>query len=130
MRYLSQDWLDETRLMAADQPTHPGASGRIQYVVTGGPDGDVKYSWELQDGRLLASHLGSIADPDVTVTAPYSEWVKIARGELDMSAAFMQGVVKVAGDIGKWLHLLPISRTPEYTELQAAIRAVTEYPDA
>lgn len=130
MRYLSQDWLDETRAMAAGQPEHPGASGRIQYVVTGGPDGDVKYSWELEDGRLLASHLGTIADPDVTVTAPYAEWVKIARGELDMSAAFMQGVVKVAGDTGRWFRLLPITRTPEYTELQAEIRAVTEYPDA
>jgi predicted lipid carrier protein YhbT len=130
VRYLSQVWLDETRLMAADQPAHVGASGRIQYMVTGGPDGDVKYSWELEDGRLLASHLGTIPDPDVTVTAPYAEWVKIARGELDMSAAFMQGVVKVAGDTGKWLLLLPITRTHEYTGLQAEIRAITEYPDA
>ncbi len=73
---------------------------------------------------------GTIADPDVTVTAPYAEWVKIARGELDMSAAFMQGVIKVAGDTGKWLHLLPITRTLEYTGLQAEIRAITEYPDA
>ncbi len=129
MRYLSQEWLDETRALAADQPAHPGATGRIQYVVTAGPDGDVKYSWELQDGTLLASHLGTIADPDVTVTAPYSEWVKIARGELDMSAAFMQGVIKVAGDTGIWLHLLPITRTREYTGLQAQIRAFTEYPD-
>ncbi len=130
MRYLSQEWLDETRLMAADQPTHVGASARMQYVVTGGPDGDVKYSWELEDGRLLASHLGTIPDPDVTVTAPYGEWVKIARGELDMSAAFMQGVVKVAGDTGKWLLLLPITRTLEYVGLQAEIRAITEYPGA
>lgn len=130
MRYLSQEWLDETRALAADQPPRPGATARIQYVVTGGPDGDVKYSWELQDGRLLASHLGTIADPDVTVTAPYGEWVKIARGELDMSAAFMQGVIKVAGDTGKWLHLLPITRSREYTGLQDHIRSFTEYPDA
>lgn len=130
MRYLSQEWLDETRALAADQPARPGATGRIQYVVTSGPDGDVKYSWELEDGRLLASHLGTIADPDVTVTAPYSEWVKIARGELDMSAAFMQGVIKIAGDTGLWLHLLPITRSREYTGLQDHIREFTEYPEA
>jgi len=130
VRYLSQEWLDETRTLAAEQPARPGATARIQYVVTGGPDGDVKYSWELQDGMLLASHLGTIADPDVTVTAPYKEWVKIARGELDMSAAFMQGVVKVTGDTGKWLHLLPITRSREYTGLQEHIRSFTEYPDA
>ena len=130
MRYLSQEWLDETRALAADQPARPGATARIQYVVTAGPEGDVKYSWELQDGRLLASHLGTIADPDLTVTAPYADWVKIAKGELDMSAAFMQGVVKVAGDTGKWLFLLPITRSGDYTVLQAKIRELTEYPEA
>lgn len=128
MKYLSQEWLDETRAMAADQPLRPGASARIQFVVTGGPDGDVKYSWVLEDGKLLESHLGVIADPDVTITAPFADWVKIARGELDMSAAFMQGVVKVAGDMGKFLQLLPITQSREYLDLQARIRAVTEFP--
>lgn len=130
MRYLSQEWLDETRALAADQPVRPGASGRIQYVITGGPDGDVKYTWELEDGKLLASHLGTVPDPDLTITAPYAEWVRIARGELDMSAAFMQGIVKVAGDTGKWLLLLPITRSREYLALQERIREFTEYPDA
>jgi len=130
VRYLSQEWLDETRAMAADQPVRPGASARIQYVVTGGPDGGVEYGWELQDGQLLASHLGVIADPDLTITAPYADWVKIAQGSLDMSAAFMQGVVKVAGDTGIWLGLLPITQSREYLELQGRIRAVTEYPEA
>jgi predicted lipid carrier protein YhbT len=130
VRYLSQEWLDETRAMATQQPVRPGASARIQYVITAGPDGDVKYSWVLEDGKLLESHLGTINDPEVTVTAPYAEWVKIARGELDMSAAFMQGVVKVAGDMGPWLQLLPITQSREYLELQARIRELTEYPDA
>jgi predicted lipid carrier protein YhbT len=127
VKYLSQEWLDETRAMAAQQPARAGATARIQYVITAGPDGDVKYSWVLEDGKLLESHLGTIADPDVTVTAPYAEWVKIARGELDMSAAFMQGVIKVAGDMGQWLTLLPITQSREYLELQAGIRDLTDF---
>jgi len=127
VKYLSQEWLDETRAMAAQQPARPGASARIQYVITAGPDGDVKYSWVLEDGILLESHLGTISDPDVTVTAPYAEWVKIARGDLDMSAAFMQGVIKVAGEMGPWLQLLPITQSREYLELQAGIRELTEF---
>ena len=66
-----------------------GATARIQYVIGGGPDGDVKYSWVLENGKLLESHLGTIADPDLTITAPYADWLKIAQGELDTSAAFM-----------------------------------------
>ena len=127
VKYLTQEWLDETRAMAAEQPPRPGATARIQYVITGGPDGDVKYSWVVEDGRLLESHLGTVADPDVTVTAPYASWLEVARGELDLSAAFMQGVVKVAGDMGKFLRLLPITQSREYLELQDRIHAMTEY---
>ena len=61
------------------------------------------------------------------MTAPYAEWVKVARGELDMSAAFMQGVIKVSGNTGQWLHLLPITKSREYLELQERIRDLTEF---
>jgi len=127
MKYLTQEWLDEARAMAADQPIRDGATARIQYMIAGGPDGEVKYSWVLQDGELLESHLGAIADPDLTITAPYDDWLKIARGELDTSAAFMRGTIKVAGDMGKFLALLPITQSREYLELQARIRSITEY---
>ena len=127
VKYLSQEWLDEARAMAADQPERDGATARIQYVIGGGPDGDVKYSWVLENGKLLESHLGTVADPDLTITAPYDDWLKIAQGELDTSAAFMQGTMKVAGDMGKFLQLLPITQSREYLELQARIRAITDY---
>ena len=35
-KWLTQEWLDETRKMAEGQPERPGASARMQYVVTGG----------------------------------------------------------------------------------------------
>jgi putative sterol carrier protein len=127
VKYLTQEWLDEARAMAAAQPARDGATATIQYVISGGPDGDVKYSWVLENGKLLESHLGTIAEPDIVITAPYDEWLKIAQGELDTSAAFMQGTMKVAGDMGKFLHLLPITQSREYLELQSRIRAVTEY---
>jgi putative sterol carrier protein len=127
MKYLTQEWLDETRSLAADQPERDGATATIQYVISGGPDGDVKYSWVVEDGKLLETHLGTIAEPDVTITAPYNEWLRIAQGELDASAAFMQGIMKVSGDMAKFLQLLPITQSREYLDLQARIRAVTEY---
>ncbi len=52
-KWLSQEWLDETRKMAEGQPERAGATARMQYVVTGGPDGDIDYYWVLQDGRLI-----------------------------------------------------------------------------
>jgi putative sterol carrier protein len=125
-KYLTQEWLDEARELAKDQPARAGASATIQYVVTGGPDGDIKYYWVLEDGKLLESHLGDIAEPEITMTLSYEDSVKVHRGELDPNAAFMQGRMKVSGDMGKLMTLLPLTMSPEYKALQERIREITE----
>lgn len=126
-KYLSQEWLDETRVLAAGQPERPGASAQLQYVVTGGPDGDVKYYWILQDGKLIESALGNAPEADFTLTRTYEDSVKVQNGELDSNAAFMQGRMKVAGNMTKFMALLPVTSSPEYQALQAQVREVTTY---
>ncbi len=126
-KYLTQEWLDEARELAKDQPERPGASTTIQYVVNGGPDGVIKYYWVLENGRLLESQLGEIAEPEVTMTLSYDDSVSVQRGELDPNAAFMQGRMKVAGNMGKVMALMPLTMSPEYKAVQEAIRAITQY---
>jgi alkyl sulfatase BDS1-like metallo-beta-lactamase superfamily hydrolase len=126
-KYLSQEWMDEGLKLADSQPERPGASARMQYVVTGGPDGDIKYYWVLENGKLLESQLGEIADADFTLTQSYEDAVKVQKGELDANAAFMQGRVKVTGNMAKLMSLLPLTNAPEYKQLQEEINAVTEY---
>ena len=126
-KYLSQEWLDALREAAVDQPERPGASARIQYVVSGGPDGDVKYYWILEDGKLLESALGTIDDADITLTLTYEDSVKVQHGELDANAAFMQGRMKVAGNMAKLMQLMPLTNSPEYKELQAQVTAATTF---
>ncbi|HZD66476.1 MAG TPA: SCP2 sterol-binding domain-containing protein [Acidimicrobiales bacterium] len=126
-KWLTQEWLDETRRMAESQPERPGASARMQYVVTGGPEGDVKYYWLLENGKLVDSRLGELPDAEVTLTQSWEDAMRIQKGELDANAAFMQGRVKVTGNMGKLMSLLPITNSPEYKKLQADIAAVTEF---
>jgi len=126
-KWLSQEWLDETRKMAEDQPERPGASARMQYVVTGAPDGDIEYFWILENGKIAESQLGHLDDAEVTLTTGYSDAMKIQQGELDANAAFMQGKVKVTGNMAKVMSLLPITNSPEYKQLQTEISAITEY---
>lgn len=126
-KYLSQEWLDESRLMAADQPERPGASVKMNYVVTGAPEGEVTYHWILENGKLVDSKLGGLDGAEVTLTMTYEDAVKQAKGELDPNAAFMQGRVKVTGNMAKLMSLLPLTNAPEYKELQAKIAEITDF---
>ena len=126
-KWLSQEWLDEGKKLAEGQPERPGASARMQYVVTGGPDGDIKYYWVLENGKLLESQVGEMPDPEVTMTQSYEDAKKIQLGELDANAAFMQGRVKVTGNMAKLMALLPLTNAPEYKQLQEQIQAITEF---
>lgn len=126
-KWLTQEWHDESRRLAEDQPERPGATTRMQYVLTGGPEGEERYYWVLEDGKLLEATVGTMDDPELTLTMSYEDAKKIQQGDMDAQAAFMQGRVKVDGRMEKLMALLPITNSPEYQALQEKIRAVTEY---
>jgi predicted lipid carrier protein YhbT len=126
-KWLTQEWLDEGKKLAEGQPERPGASVRMQYVITGGPDGDIRYYWVLEDGKLLESCLGELPDAEVTLTETYEDAMRIQKGELDANAGFMQGRVKVTGSMAKMMAMMPITNSEEYKQLQAETLAITEF---
>jgi len=126
-KWLTQEWLDESTRLAADQPVRPGSSARLQYVITDGPAGDVSYYWIVVDGQLMENRLGVIEDSEVTLTETYDDAMAIQRGELDPNAAFMQGRIKVGGDVAKLMALLPITTSPEFQAFNEAVLEITEF---
>ena len=127
-KWLSQEWLDEQKRLAADQPERPGASARMQYVIKGyGGEPDVSYYWILEDGKLVDDQLGTLDDAELTLTMSRADAEAVQNGALDEQAAFMQGRIKVEGNMAKLMALLPITGSPEYKELQDKLRAVTEF---
>jgi putative sterol carrier protein len=127
-KYLTQEWLDEYKRVANDtQPERPGVSARMQYKVNGSPGGDVAYYWIIVDGTLTEAQLGETTDCDFTITMAYDDAVKIQKGEVDTNAAFMQGKMKVAGNMAKLLSLLPLTNSPEFKKLEEEMRATNTY---
>ena len=126
-KYLSQEWLDLQKELAQEFPDRPGATARMQYLITGAPDGDVSYYQVIEDGKMLESTLGTDPDAEFTLSQTYDDSVKIAKGELDANAAFMQGRIKVTGNMGKLMSLMPLTQSPEYKAIVAKVSEQTEY---
>jgi putative sterol carrier protein len=127
--YLSQEWLDAGRELAQEFPERAGATARLQYQVTGTPEGEVHYYWVVENGKLQESTLGDDPDAEITLSMTYDDAVKMQKGELDPNAAFMQGRIKVVpgSNMGKLMSLLPLTQSPEYKAIQAKINDVTQY---
>jgi alkyl sulfatase BDS1-like metallo-beta-lactamase superfamily hydrolase len=102
-----------------------GLTGTVQHVVSGGPDGSVKYFWILEDGELRDAQLGTRPEPDITLTIPYADMVGVLEGEVDVNVLYMQGRMKTAGDPGKLLQLLRGTTTPAYRAAQERTRSIT-----
>ena len=99
----------------------------MQYVVTGGPDGDIDYYWVLENGKIAREPARRARRRRGDPHPGYADALKIQKGELDANAAFMQGKVKVTGNMAKVMSLLPITNSPEYKQLQTEILAITEF---
>ena len=99
----------------------------MQHVVSGTPEGEVRFAQAIVDGRVTAVRLGDDLDAEVTLTQTYADAVQIAQGALDANVAFMQGRVKVVGDMGKVMALMPLTDSDEYRAAVAELAAQTEF---
>ena len=126
-KYLTQEWLDLQTELAQSFPEKPNATARMQTVVTGAPDGDVSYYTIIDNGKIIENKLGTDEQAEFTMTQGYDDSVKVLKGELDANAAFMQGRVKVTGNMGKLMSLMPLTQSPEYKAIQTDVAAQTEF---
>ena len=69
---------------------------RIQFHLTGSGAAD----WYIVAANGQGTrHVGTISDPDVTLTADAADWRAIQSGELNRTQAFMGGKLRIEGDV-------------------------------
>jgi putative sterol carrier protein len=73
-----------------------GLDATIQFKFTGAEPGD--WYATIKDGKVTVAQ-GVFPTPKMTLTADSSDYVKIFTGEIDGMKAFMEGKLKLAGDL-------------------------------
>ncbi len=79
----------------------PDQAGDMDTVIQMDLSGDDGGQWTLlvKDGTLSIT-AGTHADADMTMSMQASDWLDIANGEANSMALFMQGKIRVNGDMG------------------------------
>jgi hypothetical protein len=110
--WLSDGWFDLVVAEAAGLQGPPTLEGTV-VVEVAGADGTVAGHAVFAAGRLTSGGAGAADGADLTVTLADADAREVLAGTLDPSVAFMQGRMKVAGDMGPLLDLLALAGTED-----------------
>ncbi len=81
-----------------------GVDAVIQFKFTGAEAGE--WNATIKDGKCAVAQGIPNLKPTMTLTADSSDYVKIFTGELDGMKAFMEGKIKLGGDLNLAMKLM------------------------
>ena len=81
----------------------------VQFDLSGDKGG--KWWLKIHDG-VAESGKGEVENPNLTLLASAEDYVKIALGQMDGTAAFMQGKLKIKGDMGLAIKFQTLFKRP------------------
>jgi putative sterol carrier protein len=82
-----------------------GVDAEVQFNLTG--EGGGNWVLKFAGGKVNAAQ-GTSASPRLTVTAGLADIIDIVEGKLDGTAAFMQGKIKLDGDVGLAMRMVSL----------------------
>ena len=122
VKYLSEEWTKEvTSALNSNDAFKQQAANKtvkLQQVVQGGEGGETKYYFKLQDGNVEIA-LGELEDAEATLSSDYETSAQLARAELNATAAYMSGKLKIQGDLMKLMQLQGL-----FNAMPAAVKEV------
>lgn len=112
VKFLSEEWAKAvTEAVNSNDAFKQQAQGKtlkVQQVIAT-PE-ETKYYFKLEDGQAQVS-LGEIPDAEATLTQDYDTAVALSKNELNATAAYMSGKLKIQGDLMKLMQLQGLFNT-------------------
>lgn len=109
VKFQSDEWAKQmTETMQSNDAVANAAKGQsvaVQIVTTETPEGgENKFYFKIAEG-VPEIGMGEIENPEATITQTYETAKAIDKRELNTQAAFMQGKLKINGNIMKLMQL-------------------------
>ncbi len=102
LKYLSDAWMDAAaEAIAADESLAAAAADldlAVDYEITGSPFGKRRYQLRFDHGAVALVN-PPVDEAQVGFSTDYDTAAEIARGGLAVQVAFMQGRLKLEGDV-------------------------------
>ena len=127
LRYLSLDWIVALgEEVERSDALHAAAAGRrlsVTQVVTDGPEGDVIYHLDVDDG-VVRFGPGPADDEQLRFMQDWDTAVAVATGTMNAQEAFIGGRIKLMGD-----QQLLLDSVPVFAALDSVFSKVRERTD-
>jgi hypothetical protein len=124
LEFLSDEWFAEAKKIADEAGADAGGAGdlTLNIVVTGGPSGDKEI--HMANGEFAA---GLVDGAPTKMTVPYevAKSVFIEGNQQAGMQAFMQGQIKVEGDMSKLMAMQTQQPSAAQATLQAKLKEIT-----
>ncbi len=108
VKFLSEEWAQQmTSALNSSQDFKTAAGSqqaKLQQVVTDAPEGEAKYYFQLDNGNAQVA-LGEIEGAEATISQSYDTAAALNKQELNAQQAFMQGKLKITGNMMKLMQL-------------------------
>lgn len=117
VKFQSEDYFEAANVaLKKDADVLKAAKGHnveVQVITTEFPDeGEKKTYLRIEDG-VPDVGIGELEDPDAVITQDYETAVALDKGELNPQTAFMEGKMKIKGNLMKIMQLQKFMKTLE-----------------
>lgn len=106
---VTPDMIVEQMPSYLDTSKAAGTNATIAFDLSGANAG--KWWIKIHDSQA-ESGKGDAENPNLTLMADSADWVKIMLGQMDPTAAFMQGKLRIKGDMGLALKMQSLFKRP------------------